>query len=195
MKKYFALLVLLLLAGSFMACGDEPANVASSNNSPEVLENPNDTPTDAYKRLFAAVKNKDTAAIKQEFSQNSVAAAEAQAARMNIPVEEVYKNGFTRTTFADRLPETRDERVNGKMGALEVWNAGEKMWEDLPFIREQSGWKLAVGDVFAGNWKRPGKGRAQRESEAANALSPNRNLINGMTNTNMNGRFPGQPPR
>lgn len=181
MKKYIVLIVLLSFATVIVACGESP-----KTESAEVLQNPGDTPTEAYKRLFAAVKSKDTEAIKREFSKNSIAAAEAQAAQMKIPIEEVYKNGFTRTTFADRLPEIRDERVSGKMGAVEVWSTTEGVWEDLPFIREQSGWKLAVGDVFAGNWKHPGKGRYAREREAANAISNTTTVVNGMPNSNMN---------
>jgi hypothetical protein len=192
MKKYLALISLLALAAIFAACGDTPsANTAQNSN-------PNDTPTEAYKRLFAAVKAKNTEAIKAEFSKKSIAMAQAQAAQTKAPVEEIYKNGFTATTFADTLPEMRDERVNGTMGAVEVWNSKESKWEDLPFVREDSGWKLAVGDMFAGSWKSPGRGRAAKEREAANAASGNttkivnsnvnfnRSIAN--TNANTNGR-------
>jgi len=186
MKKYLALFLLLALGGIFVACGDSPSGntVSTIPNS-----NPNDTPTEAYKRLYAAVKAKNTDAIKAEFSKNSLAAAQAQAARVKVPVEEVYKNGFTATTFAETLPEIRDERVNGSMGAIEVWNSKESKWEDLPFIREESGWKLAVGDLFAGTWKSPGPGRDAKERAAANAASGNTKVINAMANANFNGRM------
>ncbi|HQU91397.1 MAG TPA: hypothetical protein PLK77_03830 [Pyrinomonadaceae bacterium] len=177
MKKYLALILLLALAAIFAACGDTPsANTTQTSN-------PNDTPTEAYKRLFAAVKSKNTEAIKAEFSKKSIAAAQAQAARGKIPVDEVFKNGFTATTFAETLPEMRDERVNGTMGALEVWNSKDSKWEDLPFVREDSGWKLAVGDMFAGSWKSPGRGRDAKEREAANAASGNATKI---VNSNVN---------
>ncbi len=193
MKKYLALIVILSIAAIFAACGDDPATNNAVNgtipgngtSTTVVTSNPNDTPTQAYKRLFDAVKSKNTEAIKAEFSKNSVAAAQTQAARANVPVEEVYKNGFTATTFSDKLPETRDERVIGDMGAVEVWNARDKMWEDLPFIREPSGWKIAVGDALAGNWKRPGPGLAAREQIAANAVAPKTTVINTMKNGNM----------
>lgn len=189
MKKYLALTLLLTLAAVFAACGDDPTqntNADTNSGSTVVNSNPNDTPTQAYKRLFAAVKSRDPEAVKAEFSKKSVAAAQSQAARANIPVEEVYKNGFTATTFSEALPEIRDERVNGNMGAVEVWNKRDKTWEDLPFILEESGWKLAVGDAFAGNWKRPGLGRAARELHAANALSVTNGMINGARNVNLN---------
>lgn len=183
MKKHLALISLLALGAIFAACGDNP----SSNTSPSVDNSTsNDTPTAAYKRLYAAVKAKDTEAIKAEFSKNSIGAAQTQSARMNVPIEEVYKNGFTATTFAESLPEVRDERVNGSMGAVEVWNSKESKWEDLPFIREGSAWKLAVGDVFAGNWKSPGPGRDTKERIAANAVSGNTKVVNAMANVNFN---------
>lgn len=183
MKKYLALFLLLALGAIFAACGDRPVGNTAST-APD--SNPNDTPTEAYKRLYAAVKAKNTDAIKAEFSKNSLAAAQAQAAQMKVPVEEVYKNGFTATTFAETLPEIRDERVNGTMGAIEVWNSKESKWEDLPFIREESGWKLAVGDIFAGNWKSPGPGRDAKERAASNAVAGNSTkVVNAMANVNM----------
>jgi hypothetical protein len=189
MKKYLALILLLAVGAIFVACGDKPSGNTSSEGP---MSNPNDTPTQAYKRLFAAVKAKNTEAIKAEFSKNSIAAAQTQAAKVKVPVEEVYKNGFTATTFSDTLPDIRDERVNGKMGALEVWNSKESKWEDLPFIREESGWKLAVGDIFAGNWKSPGLGLDAKERAAANAASGNSGMINAMSNVNLGANFNGR---
>lgn len=81
------------------------------------------------------------------------------------------------------------------MGALEVWNSTDKKWEDLPFVREESGWKLAIGDVFANTYRSPGKGRDMIEKEAANAMSGN----NGMkrveiSNVNANFKSGPRPP-
>lgn len=185
MKKYLALTILLCFAAVFVACGDDPAQEANTGGA-AVNANPNDTPTEAYKRLYAAVKAKNIEGIKAEFSKKSIATAESQAARSKVPIEEVYKNGFTATTFSETLPEIRDERVKGDMGAVEVWNARDKIWEDLPFIREASGWKLAVGDAFAGTWKRPGPGRSLREMEAANIANGTNGVINASPNVNMN---------
>ena len=135
-----------------------------------------DSPTEAYKRLYSAVKSKDTEAIKAQVSKKTTELAAMSAQRFNKSIESSYENGFTATTFAETLPETRDERVNGNMGAVEVWNARDKKWEDLPFIFEDGAWKLAMGDVFAGTYESPGKGRDILEREAANAVS-NRNVI------------------
>ncbi len=74
MKKYLALISLLALAAIFAACGDTPsANTAQNSN-------PNDTPTEAYKRLFAAVKAKNTEAIKAELQRRGLAGVRAPRA-------------------------------------------------------------------------------------------------------------------
>ena len=97
--------------------------------------------------------------------------ATSVAEQQKSPVEKVLENGFTATTFSEKLPEIRDERVQDTNGAIEVWNSKESKWEDLPFVKEETGWKLAIGELFKGTWKSPGKGRALREMEAANAIN------------------------
>ena len=154
-----AILKFLVVIPAFLtiACGNQPAG--SSEN----------TPTGAYKRLYAAVKSKNTEAIKKELSKSSVEFGTMFAQRSGKTLEQAYENGFTATTFSPTLPEIRDERIKDNMGAVEVYNSKDKLWEDLPFIYEDGAWKLAVGDLFAGTYQKPGEGRAQKEQEAANA--------------------------
>lgn len=187
MTKYISLFLMLVALLAMVACGDKPSpNASAPQTSIKGAERPNDTPTEAYKRLFEAVKSGNTDAIKAEFSKRSIAAAEAQAAQAKVPVSQVYKNGFTATTMSDALPEMRDERISGDMGAVEVWNARDKRWEDVPFVREASGWKLAIGDVFAATWKSPGMGRAAREQANANVSSASNGMINGAPGADLN---------
>ncbi|MCA1623142.1 MAG: hypothetical protein LC768_14645 [Acidobacteria bacterium] len=142
------------------------------------------TPTDAYKMLYAAVKGKDAEKIKQMVSKSTQGLAEFMAAQYKQPIEKSYENGFTATTFADSLPEIRDERVKDNFGAIEVFNQGKNAWEDLPFIKEDGGWKLAIGDAFNGTYKSPGKGKSQIEQEATNTTV--NNAVPMITNTNGN---------
>ena len=144
------------------------------------------SPTEAYKQLYAAVKAKDTEKIKATMSKNTQAFAQMVASRQNSPIEKVFENGFTATTFAETLPEIRDERISGEFGAIEVWNAKEKRWEDLGFVNEDGSWKLAIGEMFGGTFKSPGPGRAIKEQEAANVLSNNMIPVTP-ANVNMNG--------
>ena len=87
--------------------------------------------------------------------------------------------------MSDSLPPMRDERIKENMGAVEVYNAKEHTWEDLPFINEDGRWRLAIGDNWAGSFKSPGKGRDQLEKEAANVLSPNTSVLTPAMNNNV----------
>lgn len=127
------------------------------------------TPTDAYKLLYEAVKAKNTEDIKSVLSKKTLTLAEGVSAQQNKGLSQVYENGFTSTTFAPNLPKIRDERVKDEMGAIEVWSEKDQRWEDLPFVKEDGGWKLAIGDIFAGTYKSPGRGQSQIESETSNS--------------------------
>ena len=176
MRNILLLSAAVTLAALGIGCDKQPAaNDAGS-----------DTPTDAYKRLYSAVKAKNIETIKQEMSKKSQEFAVSVAQRQNNPIEKVFENGFTATTFAETLPEIRDERVNGNMGSVEVWNAKDSIWEDLPFVVEDGRWKFAIGELFAGSFKSPGKGRAAREREAANVMGNSAQQTNPAANSNTN---------
>lgn len=131
------------------------------------------TPSEAYRMLFAAVKSQDSAKIKSMLSKASMGLAEMSAGQQKKPVEFIIRNGFSETTFADTMPQLRDERIKGGYAAVEVWNSTRKQWDDIPLILEDGSWKAAFGDAFGGKWKSPGKGQAVLEQEAANAKNPN----------------------
>ena len=86
----------------------------------------------------------------------------ALAERQNKPIEKILENGFTATTYSKTLPNIRNQRIANDMGAIEVWNSKDSRWEDLPFIKENGAWKLAVGELFDGTFKSPGPGLASR---------------------------------
>lgn len=140
------------------------------------------SPTEAYKMLYAAVKAKDKAKIRQLVSKSSMGLAQMSAAQQKIEVDQFLENGFTATTFSPTLPEIRDERIKDNFGALEVYNSKENRWEDLPFVYEDESWKLAVGDIFQGNYKSPGDGQAEIERKASGnsnmMMSTNSNSVN-----------------
>jgi len=150
------------------------------------------TPTEAFKMLFAAVKSQDSTKIKSMLSKGSMGLAEMAAGQQKKTIEEVVKNGFTETTFVDNYPQTRDERIKGDFGAVEVWNETRKQWDDIPFIKEDGSWKAAFGDAFSGKWKSPGKSQGVIEKENANANNPNA-MIQKMPSSNSNAvtNFPG----
>jgi hypothetical protein len=183
------------------AAVNSPANSTTKTNSsnpvpdkkpPTMTDYPvgnAQTPSEAYRMLFAAVKSQDTAKIKSMYSKGSIGLAEMQASRSNQPLERVYENGFTETTFVDNFPQMRDERIKGNYGAVEVWNDKRKQWDDIPFILEDGSWKLAIGDAFGGKWQSPGKGQAVIEQENANANNPNMIQKLPAGNSNTSGNF------
>lgn len=192
MNKILTVTISLIFVLTMISCNKQEAKDANSGNqstSPVEVGNA-ETPTDAYTMLYKAVKAKQTDAIKKMMSQKTVGFAEGVAGQQKKPVAQVFENGFTATTFSPTMPQMRDERVKENMGALEVWNEKDKKWEDLPFIKEDDGWKLAIGDIFAGTYQKPAKGQAQIEDEASNT-----NKMIPYGNGNFNGAIPsGKPP-
>jgi hypothetical protein len=157
----------LVLAFALLSFSCDSAQQSAANQE-AVKAN---TPSDAYRALYAAVKAKNNTKIQQLWSNNTVGFAGYVAEQYKEPLEKVFENGLTATTFADTLPQMRDERVNGNFAAVEVYSQKDNRWEDIPFILEDGGWKLAVGDEVKGTYKSPGKGQAQLEMEANNPMS------------------------
>ncbi|HUR99497.1 MAG TPA: hypothetical protein VMZ26_15640 [Pyrinomonadaceae bacterium] len=182
MRSLLLTALLTALLAALFAC--QPGTSSNTGNGGTATTG---SPTEAYKQLYAAVKSKDVEKIKAAMTKKTQEFAQMVAARQSTPIEKVFENGFTATTFAESLPEIRDERVNGEYGAVEVWNAKDKRYEDLGFIYEDGSWKLAVGEMFAGSFKSPGASRSFKEQEAANLLSNNMVPVNvGNTNSNSN---------
>jgi hypothetical protein len=143
------------------------------------------SPSEAYRMLFAAVKSQDSAKIKSMLSKGSLSLAEVWGGQQKKPVEEVIKNGLHETTMADKMPQLRDERTKGDFAAVEVWNETRKKWDDIPLVKEDGHWRVAFGDQFFGKWQSPGKGQSMVEQEAANAKNPKMVPVNPMANANV----------
>lgn len=167
-----------LLAGFFLLLMSVLLSLACQTQQPESGKTlPAQTvkaqsPTEAYKMLYAACKAKDTETIKQLMSKSSLGLAEFSAAQQKKPVEKILENGLVAPTLSETITEIRDERIKDNFGAVEVFNKQDNRWEDLPFVLEDGGWKLAVGDLFQDTYKSPGKSRAQVETESSNTMMP-----------------------
>ena len=163
---------LLSVALLSLSCAKQTAQSGNNSNSNSSSGDKAQTPTEAYKMLFAAVKAKDKEKIKQLMSKSTLGLAEFSGSQQKKSVDQILENGFVAPTLAPSLTEIRDERVMDNFGAVEVFNPKDDRWEDLPFVLEDGGWKLAVGDIFQNTYKLPGKGRAQIEREASNTGMP-----------------------
>ncbi len=198
-----ALLLSTLLVSIFCLAGCQnpgPANTGNGNanvgkvpksggecaeggGEPAVAIN---SPVEAYTFLFEAVKKADTAAIKQISSQATREMAQVMSSSYKKSCADAYKNGFTETTMQPTMPETRDLRIEGNVAAMEVKRADGK-WENVVFVKEGNGWKLALGDLFFGKVQSPGKSQSVLEQENANA----RGLTNMIVNDPMGGNKSG----
>ena len=170
-NKIISVFLLSIVFLTSLSCTKQTAQSGnnSNNNSGGGSSSGNaQTPTEAYKMLYAAVKAKDKERIKQMMSKSTLGFAEFSGSQQKKSVDQILENGFVAPTLAPSLTEIRDERVKDNFGAVEVFNPKDNRWEDLPFVLEDGGWKLAVGDVFQNTYKSPGKGRAQIEREASN---------------------------
>lgn len=158
-------------------------NFACQNQQAELNKTPATTtqtvkaqsPTEAYKMLYAAVKAKDTATIKQLMSKNSLGLAEFNANNQKITLEKSLENGLVAPTLSPTLTEIRDERIKDNFGLIEVFNAKDNRWEDLAFILEDGSWRLAVGDLFRGTFdpqQALPRGKGQIQMDAANTMMP-----------------------
>ena len=171
-NKFFSLILLSIFTLFSLSCQTPPVANGTTQPSPAaaVQTIKAQSPTEAYKMLYTAVKAKDAATIKQLMSKSSLGLAEFNANNQKITLEKSLENGLVAPTLSPTLTEIRDERVKDTFGAVEVFNAKDNRWEDLPFVLEDGGWKLAVGDLFQDTFKSPGKSRRQMETEASNKM-------------------------
>ena len=159
--------------------GGEPATAMNS-------------PIEAYSFLFEAVKRGDTEAVKQVSSRATRELAQFMSNTYKKSCAESYKNGFTETTMQEKMPETRDLRQEGDIAAMEV-KTSKETWENIPFIKEGNGWKVAFGDLFFGKIKTPGKPQSVLEQENANARGAVNMPTNPMANKNAANTFKPVP--
>ncbi|MFL6373883.1 MAG: hypothetical protein ACJ73D_04365 [Pyrinomonadaceae bacterium] len=175
MQRIFLLFTALVVIGTVFSCGGVKPTYDAHG----------DTPTEAYKRLFAAVKTGDPNNIRVEMTKKTIQFGAMTAKQMGKTEDEQISHGMTATTYSEAVPEIRDERIKDNMGAVEVWNSKDSKWEDLPFMIEDGKWKLAIGDAFAGSFKSPGKGRNEIDREAANAMRPPQTPVVPNVNANL----------
>lgn len=99
-----------------------------------------DTPVETFKAYINAVKQKDTTRMKLLLSSESIKMHEQEAKSQNLTLDDVVKRE-TLFTEGQKVVEFRNEKIEGDRATLEVKNAFGS-WETVPFIREDSDWKI-----------------------------------------------------
>lgn len=156
--KIYQITILLLLALTFAACSstettnntvkvNQPANDAKTTNESQPTSETAGTgsPTDVLKSFAEATKKKDAAAIKKLLSKGTMKMVEDSAKKQNISVDEM----LTKVEEADknRIPEIRNEKIEGDTATVEVKNDVTGEYDMMPFVKEDGSWKIAL-DVF-----------------------------------------------
>lgn len=188
-NKIASIFLITVFALLSFSCNKKPQTAPANTQTAQTVIA--QSPTEAYKMLYAACKAKDSATIKQLMSKSSIGLASMSAAQQKKSVDQILENGLVAPTLADSLSEIRDERIKDNFGAVEVFNPKDNKWEDLPFILEDGSWKLAVGDIFQGSYVSPGKSVGQMESEASNKMTQ---IENFPTTVDGGNKSPQMPP-
>jgi hypothetical protein len=158
-KLIAALLALVALAAA--ACSGGAAKSGDQS-----------TPTLAYKALYEAVKKKDHEAIKKVLSKGTLEMMNTYASMQKKTLNDVVENGLTETTFASKLPESRNEKITGDVAILEVKNEKTGAWDALPFAKEDGQWKLAIDTYFRGTMSPSGPTNPEHPGELPPGAQP-----------------------
>jgi hypothetical protein len=103
------------------------------------------SPTATFKAFYDAQKNKDVPGMKKTLSKGSLAMIEKGAKEQKKTLDDALKEGFDDpTSKAAKMPETRNEKIDGHSATLEVQDDTTKKWETMYFAKEDGEWKVAL---------------------------------------------------
>ena len=101
------------------------------------------TPTATFKAFYEASKKKDVAGMKKTLSKGSLDMFDKLAKEQNKSTDELLKS-LDKEDKNQKMPETRNEKINGDTATLEVKNDKTNKWDTLPFVKENGEWKIAL---------------------------------------------------
>ncbi len=99
------------------------------------------SPTETMKAYIDALKKKDAAVIKASLSKASLERYEKSAKAQGKTLEEMIA---TDEDVSDKkMPEMRNEKIDGDTATVEVKMDDTEKWETVPFVKEGGIWKIA----------------------------------------------------
>ena len=107
------------------------------------------TPTATFKKFFEATKKKDVEGMRKSLSKGSLEMFDKVAKQQNKTTDEILKD-VDKENKDEKMPETRNEKIDGDTATLEVKNEKTGKWDSLPFVKEDKEWKIAF-DKFVEN--------------------------------------------
>jgi hypothetical protein len=103
------------------------------------------SPTTTFKAFFEAQQKKDAAGMKKTLSKGSMEMLEKGAKAQNKSVDQAITEGFNNpASKTEKMPELRNEKIEGENATLEVQDEESKSWETVYFVKEDSDWKIAL---------------------------------------------------
>lgn len=134
MKKIKPVFIALVCAFFIAGCGTDEEQTKS--------------PTETLKSLSEASKKRDVPAVKNHFSKGTLAMIEQSASRQEKTVDELLQQENW-AVFQD-LPEVKNEKISGDSATVEVKNKVTGGYDEIPFVKEDGAWKVAL-DVYMQN--------------------------------------------
>jgi hypothetical protein len=113
------------------------------------------SPTATAKAFTEAVKNKDVQGIKNSLSKGSLAMMESFAKMQNKSLDEALKEPSSSPPPANF--ESQNEKITGDTATLEIKDEKGK-WEEIPFVKEDGQWKIAIDKAFQKGMSGGGEG-------------------------------------
>lgn len=102
-------------------------------------------PSATFKTYFEAQKKKDVAGMKQTLSKTSLAMLEHSAEQRQMTIDKMLEKQLEAPASSiDKMPETRNEKINGDNATLELHNEDANRWDTMYFVKEDGAWKIAL---------------------------------------------------
>ncbi len=100
-----------------------------------------DTPAGVLKRYTEASQKQDVATMKSLLSKGSIEMLETSAKDEKLTADDILRKEAA--VPIKKMPETRNEKIEGDRATLEVTNDVTGQFETYYFVRENGAWKLA----------------------------------------------------
>lgn len=166
MKKILTILIATLVFSAF-GC--------SENNTED------GSPSDVLKIFIEAKKRRDVEAVKKTISADSIKLYEDLAKQQNTSVEALLTDN-TGGVLQD-VPPMRNEKIKGNQATVEAQVPQTGVWQEIPFVKEEDGWKIAMDQVVMEALKKVQE-TLQKTLDEPNEPLPRENENSSQANSN-----------
>lgn len=102
------------------------------------------SPTDAVKTFIEGIRAKDDARIKSALSKATLDKLDEMAKQNKQSFFDVLVGEDLEEM--SKMPEMRNEKIEGDKATLEILNDKTEEWDPVPFVKEEGSWKIALFD-------------------------------------------------